>query len=522
VLAVKLLHGVIGWLLDRPTCPAAARWWLSASAFGAFVTLVLVGAAHHEVWRDEARALTMALEPDRWFGLFATLENEGHPGLWHLLLRIAHGIAGTPMVLQFVAIPIGIGAAALLFFGAPLPTWWRVAWLFGWVPLFEGSVLCRNYGISLLLLFAFCHLVRESQLRPVLATVALALLANTNVYGTMMACGLGMFVVVEAAHSKVPARHLTLMSLLIVAGIVSSVWTMWPTPTSKLMPSFGSRFGDAWGSAAEAVREFGRVSGGLFGFLAPLAWGIVLLTAVATMGKLHLSVAVLAVFGAAALFIRRVYGAGPHHLGMMFAFLAAVSWLRAGYAEAIATRLALSRLAWQALLFAVWPVLLLLHGYRGLREMQFEIGLSRTSAPELARLLEREDLADAVLIGQPDYYLDALPYYRGNRIFIAREGRFGQRVSWTTANRRELDLGEMLAAALRVQHEQGVPVLLLIGWPIDIESTSGAVTYGYGDRFRWTAEQHEQLRASTEHLASLPARPSRFRGDERYEVFRLR
>ncbi len=516
------LRTVAAWLLDRAGCPPIVRRSLSALVFGAFVTLVLVGAAHHEVWRDEARALTLALEPGSWFGLVATLENEGHPGLWHLLLRLAHGIAGTPMVLQIVAPAIGIGASALLFFGAPLPTWWRVTFLFGWVPLFECSVLCRNYGICVLLLFVFCALVSRAAPRPVLAAIALALLANTNVYGTMMACGLGLFLVVEAVRSKVPTRLLSIVLLVIGAGIALSVWTMLPTSASKLVPSVRGKFGDLWGTAFDALRGFGATTTSLFGWLAPLAWGVVLLTALATLSMPHLAAAVLAVFAAAAWFMQRIYGPGPHHLGMLFAFLVAVTWIRAGRSEAAVTGPALPRNAWRVLLFGVWPPLLLFQGYRGLLDLKTEVEYSRSSAPELARLLERDDLAFAVLIGEPDYYLDAMPFYRDNRIFIAREGRFGRRVSWTIDNRRELDLGELLAAARKVQREQDAPVLLVIGQPVQLEPASGDVKHGYGHRFRWSAPQLEEFRASTQHLASLPARPSRFRGDERYEVFRLR
>jgi hypothetical protein len=515
---VKLLRTASAWLFDRATCPAPARRALSASVFSTFVILVLVGAAHHQIWRDEARALSVALEPDSWTGIPAALENEGHPGLWYLVLRFAYAVVGTTLALQLVTAAFGIGAAALLFFRAPLPTWWRTIWLFGWVPLYEGSILCRNYGIGMLLLFAFCHLIRRAAPRPLLAAVALALLANTSFYGTMIAGGLALFLLGEVRRSKKGWPRLALVLLILGAGLAASVWTMWPTTASKVMPSASSG-ADPVGVAFDAVRNFGNVTSGLFGYLAPLAWLIVLLTVAATMGMPHLAASVLVVFVGAAWFMRGIYGAGPHHLGMLLCFLAAVSWLRAAGG---AVGPPWSRIAWSVLLVGVWPLLLVGHAWRGLREIDREVECIKTSAPELARLLEREELAGAVLIGQPDYFLDALPFYRDNRIFIAREGRFRQRVSFTTANRRELDLADLLAAARTLKDSEHAPVLLVIGHAMRLDQPSGDIVFGYGDRFRWTAQQYEQFRAATELVASLPSEPGRFLGDERYDVFRLR
>ena len=105
---------------------------------------------NHEIWRDEMRALTIAREADSALDLPRALENEGHPVLWYLVLRVAYAIAPATVVMKVVATAIGVAAAALLLFRAPLPTWWRVLFVFGWVPLYGCSVLCRNYGLGVI------------------------------------------------------------------------------------------------------------------------------------------------------------------------------------------------------------------------------------------------------------------------------------------------------------------------------------------------------------------------------------
>lgn len=515
------LQRVADWLLDRDACSPRTRAVLTALTFVAFTTLVIVGAAHHEIWRDEMRALTIAREVDSVLHMPRAVEDEGHPALWFVLLWLAYGVSGTTVVLKVVSATIGLGVATMVFFAAPLPTWWRGLFVFGWVPVYACSMLCRNYGIGVLLLFWFCACAGRGAFRPLRAALALALLANTNAYATMIAGALVPYFVVEAVRARVRARTLAAGVLLIAAGIALAAWTMMPTGASKVLAAPGDRFTDPLYTLLHAGWSFGTLTAMLFG-VAHAAWPVVLLVIVATLHLPHLAIAVLGAFVGAAVFMDAIYPASTRHLSMLYAMLAAVTWLRAAAPATSAPARPLTALAWRVLLFGVWPLLLVVHGYRGLQEVKADVETTASAAPELARLLERDELRDAIVVGEPDYYVEALPYYRDNRIFVAREARFARRVSWTTANRNDLDLGELLATARTLHREHGVPVLLVIGHQIRLDRPDGTITHGYGDQFRWTAPQRAAFVAATEHLASLPARPSRNRGDERYEVYRLR
>jgi hypothetical protein len=37
---------------------------------------------------------------------------------------------------------------------------------------------------------------------------------------------------------------------------------------------------------------------------------------------------------------------------------------------------------------------------------------------------------DAILVPEPDYYIESLPYYAHNPIYLARERRFGNTARW--------------------------------------------------------------------------------------------
>ena len=114
---------------------------------------MLILTAHHALWRDEVRALTIALQGDNLVSAWLQLRGEGHPALWYLILRLMHDVVATPLVLPVASVAIASAAALLLVLYSPFSRWVLALMLFGGLMLFEYSVTQRNYGISVLLLF---------------------------------------------------------------------------------------------------------------------------------------------------------------------------------------------------------------------------------------------------------------------------------------------------------------------------------------------------------------------------------
>jgi hypothetical protein len=83
------------------------------------------------------------------------LAHEGHPLLWYLLLHLGHAVLSSRLILPLVSLAVAVGTVALLILRSPLPLWLKALFLFGRMPLYECSVMARNYGLSILLLFTF-------------------------------------------------------------------------------------------------------------------------------------------------------------------------------------------------------------------------------------------------------------------------------------------------------------------------------------------------------------------------------
>lgn len=86
------------------------------SIFIIYVACVTMLALKHVMWRDEVRALSLALSGGDLIAMLKSIRNEGHPFLWYVLLRVFYEIFHSVYVLPALAWVIGIASAYLLAF----------------------------------------------------------------------------------------------------------------------------------------------------------------------------------------------------------------------------------------------------------------------------------------------------------------------------------------------------------------------------------------------------------------------
>lgn len=217
---------------------------------GIWLTVVIVTTTKHEFWRDEIRALSLARDAVSPLDLYGLTQYEGHPILWYLLLYIGKSIADTSLVLPIMSIAIAFVAVAVFMLLSPFELWFRVLFIICALPFYEYSVMARNYGISMLLLFLSASLYRHRAKHPVALACVLALLANTNVHSAIFSCLIAaawaweMKIQLRAASARVRRLSLYLPLGIVVAGVtLCIVWT-WPrenTIVTTINHSFHAR-----------------------------------------------------------------------------------------------------------------------------------------------------------------------------------------------------------------------------------------------------------------------------------------
>jgi hypothetical protein len=211
-----------------------SKAWIPAAMLAVWFCVVCTLVRTHLLWRDEVRALSIATYGDNLLGMLKGLHGEGHPSVWYLLLRAAHVLFPRPQVLLAVALSVATAAIVVFVLRAPF-RWSLIALILaGRFSIFEYSVMARNYGISMLLLFLFAVLYERHREKGYLLGVLLFLLANCNVHSALSVAGLLIFWFVDIQLGESASRpgRMRLFwgnAVLAAMGFVACVLTVFPT-----------------------------------------------------------------------------------------------------------------------------------------------------------------------------------------------------------------------------------------------------------------------------------------------------
>jgi hypothetical protein len=493
---------------------------------------------HHVFWRDEIRALTLALQGGRgiagWLWMLRGIHGEGHPALWYVLLRGANDLMPVKQVLPAVAALIGALAAGLLAARAPFRWWWIALILGSAFCLYDYTVSARNYGLTMFLLFVIAdrlarHRDSGRRDRGIGLGLLLALLCNTNVPAAMLAAGILLFRAAELLARDGwrwtrDFRDLAVSAGIATAGALVCVATVYPpvndaatvawarmpaaavaamllapaAPFDALLPAW---FGD--GPLAAAVLAV-LVLGSPLGLIrAPAAW-----------------LSTVAVLTVLTLFFGLIYPGSYRHQALYPVYLIAMYWLvAAGRGGAWPAR-------WHAALIvpercgrALLVCLLALQVLNSVPHLiAAAYGPPESRVGDLAAVLRAHHLERAILVSDPDVMLEPLPYYADNPIYLLRSRHFGRVVPFSDAARRPLSLGEMLARMRALHTQTGQPVVALLQFPLPEQPAAVVRTEGYLGVFTTTPAEVGAFRAATRRIASFAPAVS----DERYDVYLLR
>ncbi|HET9298965.1 MAG TPA: hypothetical protein VFO11_03410 [Candidatus Polarisedimenticolaceae bacterium] len=487
--------------------------WLALALLALWLAVAGFTASRHEMWRDEVRPLSLAREASSPVDLYRRAEYDGHPMLWFLLLYAGWTLTGSKLVLPALALLLAAGAVALFLLAAPFPLWLRALFVFGALPLYEYAVMARNYGITMLLLFLAAWCFRERAAHPWRLALVLCLLANTNLHAATLACLLAAVWLWEGIAAGERARPV-LPLVLVALGVAFSLLCAAPRPSSNLTTIYAA----SPGRVIKAALEAAKLPDWTFFMLLPSS-----IPGVVNRAILWLAVAGLAVrpalalaAGASALALGVLFRVGYfgsyRHQGLFLLFLLTLYWIASVPLPEGWRR----RLRTAGLYLGILP-LLLAQVARSPQTIREDVRKPCSSSPALAAFLQASPrYRDAVLLPEPAWFLESLPYYAKNPLYYPRERRYGTTVSWTHAQAERLTLSELVASAREVQRQTGKPALLALGWDVSapLEEKKG----DYGQTFSWTAEEKAAFEREVVPLATF----DRATTDENYRLYALR
>jgi len=468
---------------------ARAERALLVAVWVAQLTLLLVVAAHHEPWRDEADVWLMARDApaSAWMSF---LKHSGTPGLWHLLvLTLARsGLPYASIVHLNVAI-VAVGVAIFLRH-ARLPLLLKLLFPFGVLPLHEYGVVARSYGLSFTLLMAVCAAFCARRQRPLLIGLLLALLANTNAHSLVLAAGLGFFWLFVTLRSqphgapRIPRAVVLGMTLAIAGGLFAIVVLIPPDDPQTALREF--RVSRVMLSALRDAffPSFSRLPGGCLGAIA----GVAIVVSLRRQREVF-AFALWSAVGLIALFLG-VYTPFLRHAGFLWLAMIAALWLE----ERDASR----RVPQRAALLLIFTFSALSHLKAGIQHSGLDYDEPFSGSLDAALFLRTLDLDGAVVAAHPATTGEAiLPYLPVASLYYPGHDAIGSYMPWNGA----YVLGLIPTApeaflATRARFPEPRPIVFITTKPI---------------------EEPEALGLTLRHRSVAP--PEIFKQEERYSIY---
>lgn len=503
-------------------------------AFAVFLSLTITLAANHVMWRDEVRALSVAIHSTSWSDLWSNLHSEGHPILWYAILRLGYGVTHSVHVMPVLSIVFASAAAYLILRFAPFPIWARLMIVFGAFLGYEFSVVARNYGIAILLMMVACILFSRRHERPILLGLTLAVMANSSVHAAFAALVIAFVWAMDVFNASYRSSLLRPASIggiaIVIVGVVVAIVSANPAPGMAFAPDIGSI---DWGVLLRKVlRDPGASLVGSshadVGAVGSLPWvrlginpdiasrifvDVALLWLAWSLRKNRACLAgmIIAVLGFSVLF-RGAYTGALRHEGVLFFLFVSLCWIASEQGESSTpTRrraIALGMLPLLVTQTLALPVL-----------ARRIFVLPESSSKSFAEFIDRTPrYHDAILMSEPDYNFETMPYYVGNPVYMPRQHEFNYRVYFDRVKRQQhFTLGDLIHAADSVTCAKGQPALVAIAYPKVFKDSAGVAHLSYqGAEFVWNQADKTNLFTRGRRVASFERS-----ADENYEVFEI-
>ncbi|MDD4914306.1 MAG: hypothetical protein PHW13_04615 [Methylococcales bacterium] len=499
--------------------------------------LALYLAWHHAVWRDEVRALSFALQGDNIFAMFSGVQGEGHPVGWYVLLRAAHVMIANPEVLQIVAFIVGFASIVLLLRSSPLSLLFIFLFLFSRFALYEYTVMARNYGISMLVLFLLAANYPRHRDHGVLLGVLLFLLANCNVHSVVFVGAFLLFWFFDRFYNEKIDRQQFVRVYLINAGIaLLGVFfcfiAVYPPANDAAQISRPE------GMTLEMLANALFLPAGSFMILVPklpiidftqesvkviTKYLMSLVMFGSMLGLIRRPAAVLAAFvsliGLSLLF-NVVYPGAYRHAALWLVFMTSLYWIAWQDGEVNQSFSAYAK-PWIKNAGKVGYVLFLaLLFFQDLKIKSLFSLQPESRSKDLGLLISQTPaLREATVIADPDFLVEPVSYYVKNRTYLMRENRLGNTAVFTANARLKMSLDDILADAEKLRAQFGQPVVILLKHRLeDFANKPEDIKEGYNWRLSITPEQVKNFQAAT-RLIKRFEQASVNSSDESFDVY---
>ena len=410
--------------------------------FVIFSALVAWGIFNHAMWRDELNGWLIARDTQSWAEFFNAVKYEGHPLLWYIALALLNKLSHDPILMKIFHLFLSVTSIYLFLKYAPFKKLERVLFIFGYLPIYEYSLISRNYMIGILFLLIFLVIYSSRKNDYGSQMLILAILANTNAYCLLISLALAIFVILESKQKQQAFKSL----MLYLVGLAISLYTLLPPSDSRLQGGASQWFWHFDGY--RLAQSITRIWNAYVMILVPgdgkiwdvtgfslLSLGLLAFTIKILYKKPYVLFFYIFASWEILLFTYLKFLGSPRHYGMLYIILISSLWLAQSGKRFDYKPIRYQRSFILAILIA--QVLAGLVAY--VRDLSLPFSASR----ETAHYIKEHKLENSTLVGSEDFAVSPISGYLGKKIYYPEIKGYGSYVLFN-GNRKEVNDLEIL------------------------------------------------------------------------------
>jgi len=473
----------------------------------AFLFIGAAGILHHEMWRDELQAWLIARDSASLGDLFYNLRYEKHPGLWHLCLYFISRFTTNPLAMQLFHLGIAAGVVYLFAKFSPFTKLQKLLFTFGYFPFYEYAIISRCYALGLLLTFIYCALYSKHRKNYLALLCVLALLANTSVYGLILAVAFGLALLLRVVlndhpSNSQPGKRWSLAggAAIFILSVAASLIQIIPPPQgaieseqNTLANVFDKRLAVTSRNKDRAVRALTKVwesYAPVPKVSSPNFWNtnILMVFPNHVQRRLSLGLSLLLLATATIIFARRpvvcslylagnvglllfIYSVYPgyiRHHGHLFILLISCLWISETELQSNWIGLGITRASdvLNTYRSKIVTTLLGVHLAAGVFAVTKEFREPFSTSRKAAAFIRQFGAGDVLIVGSPDNTTNFIPGYLGGEIYYLEKSDFGSFTVWSKY-RKEVSPEEAIGKVSALIEAQNKDVLFVSNYALD-------------------------------------------------------
>jgi hypothetical protein len=464
--------------------------------FAVFIVLESFSVMNHEPWRDEM-AVWMVAKYNSLAGIVHEAAVQAQPPLWYFVVKGVQQILPQPLGMSLANLLAIALAVFIILRTAPFSRTEKVLLCFGYFIFYEYGTIARNYGVSVLVLFAACALYSKRKRPYVFLALLLAVGCSIQLMNCVFAvCFLFLllseaWVLRNAGQVDGGGRAKVILAMVIItAGVILAL--------REAAPPQGS----PWAISSSAPWVYQTQTGALksvWQSFVPLAvpkmdfWNsnilpdgrlmIVLASGLLGVSCLCLRrralTAAFYMLGVLALlfFFYRIYHGFTRHHGYIFLMFVSAFWIyciqdsrREQWTKGYPKRRGEPQ-------FRFFTLVCFINFIGVFVPLYYDWRYPFSASGEVAQYLETRGFDNDILMGDVDYCVAPVAGWLDREIFYPMSGSFSKAVIWenTVVSRRlhpdtardEAYKSGLWQMALRMAKEKGKDVILILTYPIE-------------------------------------------------------